>query len=233
MAIIKRSGIVPKQTQSSDKPEPKDAVPEKIDIAEPVNEQKAKKPPKQVQSKRPRSIVVSIAGLLVGLGIPILGYIVVSQTGSDTASSSVTQENEDPPKQPIAVLPLDLAKLVKTASLFDLAKREFEVNFVSLNEARTANSSAEILGALEIILDKNRKERGQFADQLAASLVEIHSVYQSNPAGVRAAFETAKQENIDKGSIVELLNFGMQAIIDAPNSGGVDRFMRGAIKERI
>lgn len=185
-----------------------------------------------------RPVVIAVLGLMLGVGLPIAAYFVATSGSRDAtapAPAAVAVRSPAPAAAPVEAISLDFERLIKTGALYALAKKERDTNVVSLNAARQTNSSAEVLGALEIILEKIQKDQQRYVDDLASILQELKTLHKRTPQGVQSAFEKeiAELRRLGKNPAANTLESGLKILQDMPAEGLAPAELKKLVRERL
>lgn len=193
--------------------------------------------PPEIETKEPKDTkktpyLTIILALLLGIGLPFASYFLYQEF-----SVTNTEENNEIIKEAEAIdISDDLNRLVKIGSLYSLAKKEYEINFVSLVEAQEQNKSTATIAALEIIINKKKQEIERYKQKLIAFLLEMSAVYKKQPDSFafqfnKAIAEAEAQESSEKA---RLIKSGLNILEGLPDEEGkLQDYIMNAVGNRI
>lgn len=186
-----------------------------------------------------RHLSVGLISILAVLIIIILlaGYyywhaVNNSPNGSTSKNSlfgSTSTSSEIRSKSGVAI-----HRFAKLASIASLSRKEFEVNFVSLDEARRAGNP-QIIAALEIVLQKKRQELTESKEKMIESLMELNLLRQSEPSTVDGLIQAAISEakSREESETVRILELLTSMLENVPVSAPAKKYFSDLIENRL
>lgn len=108
----------------------------------------------------------------------------------------------------------EVERFARVSAMAVLARREHEMNFVSLTEAERAGGETTV-AALQIIVDKNRDDLARLKAELAAMLAALHDVAVADPERVTRAFDAAAAaaDARSDADVAALIRLGGRAVV--------------------
>lgn len=177
--------------------------------------------------------ILGVLGIIILFGGYYYWHQVDNSSNGSTSKSSLfgstSTSSEIGSKSGLAI-----HRFAKLASIASLSRKEFEVNFVSLDEARRAGNP-QIIAALEIIIQKKRQEFTESKEKMIESLMELNLLRQSQPSTVdglvQAAISEAKsREESETARILESLTSMLENV---PVSAPAKQYFSDAIENRL
>jgi hypothetical protein len=129
---------------------------------------------------------------------------------------------------------LAIHRFAKLASIASLSRKEFDVNFVSLDEATRAGNP-QIIAALEIVIQKKRQELTESKKNMIESLMELNMLRQAQPSTVDGLIQTTISEakSREENETARLLEPLTAMLENAPASPSAKKYFSDAIENRL
>jgi hypothetical protein len=186
-------------------------------------------------SPRPTISLMSILALILGVMIPLGGYyywrhLPNTSNASDLTSvigtAAVTAESRE--------ATMAIQRFAKLASITTLSKKEFEVNFISLEEAKRAGNP-QIIAALEIVIHKKRQELAESKEKMIESLLELNLLRQAQPSIIDGLVQTEVSDARERGENETARELELLASIlgSVPTSAPAKVYFSNAIENRL
>nr|WP_281722627.1 hypothetical protein [Nitrosomonas nitrosa] len=128
----------------------------------------------------------------------------------------------------------EIDRFAKLGGMISLTEKEIEVNTVTLVEAENVGSSV-TMNAVEIILNKKKKELSELRDKAVATLMALYEFSQKNQEQTSTIFKEQMDEakKGEKALRLEQLQTALDAINSVPPIRAPQEHFKGMVESRL